>query len=51
MLRGNSRAERSRAGGVGQQPVSAPVALTSINAKGRLIEGSLLIIVKTGPHG
>ena len=42
------------AGGVGQQPVSAPVAMElQINAKGRLVEEEEFasIIVKTGPNG
>ncbi|EEF58873.1 RND efflux system, outer membrane lipoprotein, NodT family [Pedosphaera parvula Ellin514] len=42
------------AGGIGQQPVSKPVALElQINAKGRLIDEDEFrnIIVKTGPHG
>ncbi len=42
------------AGGVGQQPVSGPVAMDlQINAKGRLIEEEEFanIIIKTGPNG
>lgn len=42
------------AGGVGQQPVSGPVALElQINAKGRLIDEEEFgnIIIKTGPNG
>lgn len=42
------------AGGVGQQPVSKPVALdVQVNAKGRLIDEEEFgkIIVKTGAHG
>jgi multidrug efflux pump len=42
------------AGGLGQQPVSGPVALEmQINAKGRLIDESEFgnIIIKTGPNG